>query len=551
MKKILIAALLLPMLNSCGDFLTPKQENLIYNDVFWKTQLDAEKAVYGVYAMYRAVKTEFANNIARGDLPLGLFGRPWNAYTIDRWWDEGHYDQVQTNDAQSWGSAGFEGYADWGKHYKVVAEVNIAIKYIAGMPENVFRTGMKDQLLGEAYFLRALVYFDIARIWGNAPLVTEAIESSDQLIDDDMTPYACPRTDDYKIVEQVLSDAKTAEGLLDYDTYGSDTWGIRANKATAEALLGDANLWMNFLAKRDGLPEPDQYITDAVKALEDCVRYGGASYEGYSTTDSLPLFFKDASRESIFQLNVSTEDNESFRIDQGTASHVTHTARVIPLEGGTAMEEGRTKVVVWVNYNTKPLIYPDYDFSNENGVRDVRADLFFDAWTSTYTEEPGNAYNGGATSDPTKTTFLKKYAMMTLDANHMWNEYAPYFAEADVPVYRFTGVKLLLAEAYVKDNQEDKAIAIIDEIRSRANIGAFGGGDVLDEVLQQRISELIGEGQIFYDAVRNNKWPSTAIGMLEAGRYIQEGYYFPVSSNVLMNNTAIKQTPYWDGKTKW
>ena len=55
MKKILIVALLLPLLNSCGDFLTPKQENLIYNEVFWKTQLDAEKAVYGVYALYRRI----------------------------------------------------------------------------------------------------------------------------------------------------------------------------------------------------------------------------------------------------------------------------------------------------------------------------------------------------------------------------------------------------------------------------------------------------------------------------------------------------------------
>jgi len=34
-------------------------------------------------------------------------------------------------------------------------------------------------------------------------------------------------------------------------------------------------------------------------------------------------------------------------------------------------------------------------------------------------------------------------------------------------------------------------------------------------------------------------------------RVLQEGYYWPVSSNVLTSNKLIHQTPYWNGKTVW
>ena len=110
-------------------------------------------------------------------------------------------------------------------------------------------------------------------------------------------------------------------------------------------------------------------------------------------------------------------------------------------------------------------------------------------------------------------------------------------------------VYLLLAEAYQKNNQADKAVVIVNNIRARAGLSPYAGSDLLNEILQQRVSELIGEGQIYYDMVRNNWFPNPQV--MEPDRYSQKGYYWPVSGSILTSNKEIKQTPYWDGKTKW
>jgi hypothetical protein len=101
----------------------------------------------------------------------------------------------------------------------------------------------------------------------------------------------------------------------------------------------------------------------------------------------------------------------------------------------------------------------------------------------------------------------------------------------------------------VKNNNAAAALPIVDEIRSRAGLQPFSGTDLMKEILQERTSELIGEGKIFFDYVRNNYWPFASAMTPE--RYAQEGYYWPVSSNILTTNKLIGQTPYWNGKTTW
>ena len=98
-------------------------------------------------------------------------------------------------------------------------------------------------------------------------------------------------------------------------------------------------------------------------------------------------------------------------------------------------------------------------------------------------------------------------------------------------------------------NEPGKALAIVDEIRTRANLLPYSGSDLLKEILQQRTAELIGEGQIFFDYVRNNYFPFASAMTPE--RYAAKGYYWPVNSRIITTNKLISQTPYWNGKTTW
>ena len=314
-------------------------------------------------------------------------------------------------------------------------------------------------------------------------------------------------------------------------------WGIstRANKGAAYALAGHAHLWMAFLKERDGMPYQDHYVA-AVSALEAVVQKGGYDLSGYENREAVQDVFRGHSSEAIFELNISVDQGETYRVDNGGVEFLT--SKMQPLDGDETKD--RASSINWVPYNQKEFIYPEYP-------EDRRADLFFEAWESTY-NEPFSDVSQVAT-DRNMVTWLTKFAIFQLDPAAQWNEYLAYFAEADIPVFRITGIKLLLAEAYVKNGQEGQAIPIINEIRERAGLDPFSGGDVLEEVLQQRTAELIGEGKIFFDYVRNNAFPATSA--MTATRYTEEGYYWPVSSTILVRNKQVEQTPYWRGKTVW
>ena len=85
----------------------------------------------------------------------------------------------------------------------------------------------------------------------------------------------------------------------------------------------------------------------------------------------------------------------------------------------------------------------------------------------------------------------------TLDGNNM-------------KVFRYADAVLLMAEAYMELNDNDKAIARLNEIKARAEItlyGAFVSKDMLfEEIMKERARELFGEFNRKYDLVRWGIW---------------------------------------------
>ena len=541
MKKILCIILLFPLLYGCNDFLEPQQVNTVYNEVFWETQSDAQAGVLGIYALYRGLMVNPQNWYNRADATTNFIKRGWNGGSSDALYVPGNFESP-TSTVRSWG--GLNGYANWGSFYKVVAMANLVIAKVEEMPDGVFVSGMKDQLLGEAYFLRGLIYFNILRLWGNAPYISESIESSTQVIDNDLTPIQIPRTDDIEIGKKVLEDVNKSVEKLKHQVAFSTGWGIRANRGSAEALAGHVNMWMHFLATRDNISVAGDYLKNAITALESLKNNGGYGLEDYSKSNILEVLYKEPSIESVFQLNISTATNESYRIDDPRSTNIQMiTIKVTPHDGDVTKDMSSS--VNFVPISQKNLMYPEYDFTTQSG--DLRPHIFFDAWDSHYDYAFSDV--SANETDRTLVTWMKKYNFVSVDASREWNEWTAYFAEADIPVFRYTDVYLLLAEAYVKDNQLGKAKVIVDEIRSRAGLTPYSGSDMLKEVLQQRIAELFGEGHLYFDMVRNNYFPNAAI--MDAGRYNQKGYYWPVSSEVLSANKLVSQTPYWNGKTSW
>ena len=296
----MLTVITLGLSTSCDKFLNPEQIDLVYNDVFWSTQTDAEVGLNGLYALYRGLMASSENWYQRADVTTGFWKRGWNGGSADQLYTAGVYGGTDKNN-KMWGSDGIKGYSDWSAFYKVVSQANMVITMTEEIPvENFKSPAAKDDILGQAYFLRGLVYFNILRIWGNAPYLSKMIESSSQVITPELTPVLIPRTDDIVIGQNILADVNKAIEKLDYKSYGATGWAIRADKGAALGLCGHVNMWMHFLAKRDRMDNVQDYLDAAIEALETYKDEAGRDWVDYSNADLVKAMFKGGSVEAVF-----------------------------------------------------------------------------------------------------------------------------------------------------------------------------------------------------------------------------------------------------------
>ncbi len=121
-------------------------------------------------------------------------------------------------------------YRYWEVHYRNINRTNIALKYVPGMDINEEK---KKQFLGEAHFIRGLMYFNLVRLYGGVPLVLTATETLDGL--------EIARSSADAAFEQVITDFQFAKDNLP-EIYESRDIG-RATKGAARAMLVKAYLY--------------------------------------------------------------------------------------------------------------------------------------------------------------------------------------------------------------------------------------------------------------------------------------------------------------------
>lgn len=196
MKKtkqyILALTMIACTLSSClDDFLTIEPLSTITNETYWKSESDARAELNAAYAHIRmAYKTGFLYwTEARSDNFLGNItgANPVQNITLNRL----NSDLAACN---------------WNNWYNVISVANYAIHFIPNM-QNVGNES-RNNLLSEAYFLRAYAYFYLYRVWGSVPLVTEPVLKR--------TDVNKPRqVGKDTIFNQVIHDLEIADSLVD------------------------------------------------------------------------------------------------------------------------------------------------------------------------------------------------------------------------------------------------------------------------------------------------------------------------------------------------
>lgn len=165
----------------------------------------------------------------------------------------------------------------WAADYAVINQANYVIAKVPAVVDPTFTQALRNQYLGEGYFLRALSYFDLARTFGGVQLfLTPTQQVSDK--------YGVTRSSQSGTYAQVLSDLNNAVSLLP-DTATRD----RATQKSALALRARLYLYQQQWALAEA---------DADKVIADSPAYKLVTpYNTFFTTTN--------TSESVFEISYS------------------------------------------------------------------------------------------------------------------------------------------------------------------------------------------------------------------------------------------------------
>lgn len=272
MKKnllITLAAVGLLSLTSCEDFLDTKNYTQANTDNYPAAPADLNKELAALYG----VMNQYAND------PLQTPWLVWNIMSDDTNGAGG------TGDVESHAIGHLMSNKDdllsraWHCTYVGIARANAIIHSVDAFDwsEN---QNTRNQLLGEAYFMRGLYYLWGTQFWGDIPAYWAAA-----------APDPCPQQSAKDVIyPHILADFVSAANLMQH---GATTWGDgHAMKGTAEGFLARAYMFYQGFYNKAGelasanladieLPEQEGVEGPLTKAqvvsyLEDCINHSGA-----------------------------------------------------------------------------------------------------------------------------------------------------------------------------------------------------------------------------------------------------------------------------------
>ena len=451
-------------LSSCEDFLTENDPNHIVANNFFSTENDVERAVNGAYEALRSGS---------------CMGEGSTMYTEERSDNAGRWDN-QSSAGEPFQFTDFSLLSSntylkthWSAMYTAVNNANFAIKGAESVAFDDEAT--KNNYLAEARFVRALVYFDIVRKWGDAPLVDRYLSTPDEI-----NAYTF-REDKSKIYALIVEDLKFGleeSTLPDHQQEGGKG---RASKAAMAGLLGKVYLTMAHDLD-DG--NRNKYLNDAKTYLDQC--YGMKTFGSLSD-----ISFDPEADNGVFNVANKSECPEIlFQIVYKQGDKDYHSSIAADTQAG-----GET-----VNSQ-----YPS------KGVPDLKVtpDLVKEFETT------GNGYS--------KTDSRYAYSIGRSDAQNCY--YVTKFRDRseaagtlgyggnDWIILRYADVILMLAEVNEALGNVDDAIGYLDQVRARAGLDGY---EIASQnavysskfptlklaILHERRVELAFENQRWFDLLR-------------------------------------------------
>lgn len=363
MNKILSVLTLsagLMCITSCSDFLDTSSDSN-------KTQGDAYSSVYFTGQRINSIFGDLIHDRAYiQDIPI-KWGSNTDCELVDglgtNATNSTHYRGVGNYNADP-GYTAFSG--EWNQLYKTIEDANECIEGISN--SSLMQDGNKDQktmqhYLGEAYVLRAMVYFDMIRYWGDVPFVTEPSKS-------DLSNVYSKKTDRDEIMDYLMEDLKKAADLLPWAGQVSGYTTEHPTKGYAYALLGQMALTRAGWAIREQAKDGYETATEDNDPTYPTQRPTAEKRE--ELYKLAVQSFAQVIKGGFHKLNPSFK-NEWYLINQQTLDQTYHENLFeIPMGLGATGELGYTCGLRIAKPGTST-----YGFNNSPGALQLTSTLFY------------------------------------------------------------------------------------------------------------------------------------------------------------------------------
>ena len=276
MKKYIfstLAVLAATLFTACNDMLdTDPRKTEVTDAVFPGKVADVESELSAIYSIM--------NTMGGGDADNQNIFYWWEVMSDNCYGSGG----LQDNKVKSLHHLVEMSVNQYAEPYKLlyggIARATSAIETIDNVPWRDDQKTLRNQLLGEAYFMRGVYYLWLTQLFGDVPLITSSV------ITPEMEEQADAET---AIYPQILSDLTSGKNLMGTERGHGDG---HANKFAAEAFIARAYMfWAGFyknvgelasggapaitLVEQEGCPAGDLSQADVVNGLKDIVANGG------------------------------------------------------------------------------------------------------------------------------------------------------------------------------------------------------------------------------------------------------------------------------------
>jgi hypothetical protein len=255
---IIAGALTLGLFSSCSDsFLNVEPKTQLLDANFYKTQADAEMALVGCYDGYQQTSSAFSPYMVSEVASDECFGGTGA--------NDGRGFQLMDRLDKSQSPADNNIFNDtWTSYYAGIYRCNTLLQKLPEVSkwkstDEAVNTVAKNRIEGETRFLRALLYFDLVRLFEKVPLLT--VPTSDYVSQADPS-------DTYRLIVEDLKFAAANIPANAYPKAQAVTNDGRATRYAAEALLARVYLFYTGYYAKDDLGITKQ---EALAGLEDVI----------------------------------------------------------------------------------------------------------------------------------------------------------------------------------------------------------------------------------------------------------------------------------------